>query len=150
MTKNIPTLLGILMLTLSCNLNNSRQDMYSDSKKIYDEAIDIHDEVMPMMGEIMNLQATLKSKKEEVSDQELINEINISLQNLEDAHNGMMLWMRNITIIPSSSEIESGISELPTKEEMLKIQKTSLENIKEVKIAITESIENAKALISGL
>jgi transglutaminase/protease-like cytokinesis protein 3 len=124
--------------------------MYSESENIFQEAIDIHDEVMPLMGDIMQLQSTLKSIKQTMSDEAQIEKINIALQNLENAHNAMMGWMKNITPIPDIPKNSEDISSYPTKKEMLEIQEKSLENIKKVKNAILASIDKANALISEL
>jgi hypothetical protein len=144
--------LVIILLALSCNPKNNQNDQYAEAEKIYKEAIEIHDEVMPMMGDIMKLQSILKEKKEEFSDsdREFENQINIALQNLENAHNGMMQWMRNITPIPKEEDLETGTSTLLSKEEMLEIQEKSFEEIKKVQNSILESIENARVLISEL
>jgi hypothetical protein len=136
--------------TLICCQNRDKNKVYAESEKIYKSAIDIHDEVMPMMGDIMKLQSTLKSKKEEISDGETIEKIHVALQKLENAHNSMMHWMRNVTPIPTISENDSELSDYPSEEEMLEIQQKSLDSIKEVKKAILSSIEEANTLISAL
>jgi len=140
------TIFATLAILLSCCQNN-KSEKYSDSEEVYDEAIKIHDEVMPLMGEVMELQKTLKIKKEDLSDNESIDRINISLQKLENAHNAMMVWMRNITPIPENI---SDSPENPSPEEMLKIQEKSLEDVKIVKEAILSSIDEANSLIAEL
>jgi hypothetical protein len=139
----------VLTLTLTFCKNTAKNEQYAESEKIYKMAINIHDEVMPLMGEIVELQSLLKSKKEEVTDDLSIEKINMTLQNLENAHNSMMLWMRNITPIPAMSDKDTGMtSEHPSANEMLEIQKKSLEDIKKVKEAMLTSIEEANTLIS--
>ena len=135
-----------LTVLLSCT---QRKD-FSESKKIYDESILIHDEVMPFMGKIMALQKSLKEIKENLTNEEEIIEINKSLQDLENAHQGMMNWMRTLTPIPDP-ENELPVSQKSTEiteSEMMEIQKKSLENIKNVKIMMLESIAKAEEQIS--
>jgi len=150
MEKNNILLSVLIMYTLVYCQNRAKNEVYFESKKIYKQAIEIHDEVMPLMGKIMELQSTLKARKETISDDKSIEKINIELQKLENAHNSMMLWMRNITPIPEISENESDFSTHPSAEEMLEIQQKSLDNITKVKEAILSSIENANALILEL
>jgi hypothetical protein len=140
-------LIAVLVGLLSCNQDKNK--IYSESEKIYKESIKVHDEVMPLMGKIMDLQQILKNKKEEITDEAKIDQINITLQNLENAHNTMMYWMRNLTPIPEEPKDDSDLSNLPSQEEMLKIQERSLEEIKKVKKAILESIDKAETLISS-
>ena len=140
-------LIAVLLGLQSCNPDKNK--MYSESEKIYKESIKVHDEVMPLMGKIMDLQQALKNKKEEITDEAKIDQINITLQNLENAHNAMMYWMRNLTPIPAEPKDDPDLSNLPSQEEMLRIQERSLEEIKEVKKAILESIDKAETLISS-
>jgi hypothetical protein len=146
---NIILLVVIIHPLIGCN-NQSKNGLYADSEKIYNLAIDIHDEVMPLMGDIMKLQSTLKAKKDEISDEGNIEKIDTVLQRLENAHNSMMLWMKQVTPIPEISDNNSDLSGFPSEKEMLDIQKRSLENVKKVKEAILSSIEEANALISEL
>lgn len=54
------------------------------------------------MGEIMNLQMEPNSiLSENNDDQILIEEVNLAIADLEQAHEGMMKWMRNLTKVPS-------------------------------------------------
>jgi len=141
----------VTFLIFSCDNSINRNDKYADSRKIYKEAIKIHDEVMPIMGEIMKLQKSLKSKKEKISDSQTVQEINESLQKLEDAHQSMMVWMRTLTPIPEykESEVDQSI-ELPSPDEMLEIQKSSLQSVKIVKELILSSIEEGNKLLTSL
>jgi hypothetical protein len=99
------------------------------------------------MGYIMKLQKSLKVKKEGIADRELLDKINVSLQNLENAHNSMMIWMRNITPVP---EYIADSQENLSPEEMRKIQQRSLDDVRNVKEAILKSISEANSLIAEL
>jgi hypothetical protein len=142
--------IAFVLILFSCGQRNAKEDIYLDAEKVFDQAISVHDEVMPLMGDIMKLQSTLKEKKTNLSDEETIQKINKSLQDLEDAHSLMMDWMRNITPIPEQSEVDPEASDFISSKEMLKIQEQSLEEAKEVKTAILESINEANSLINEL
>ncbi len=140
----------IVLLFVSCGQHNTKENVYLESERVFDQAIEVHDEVMPLMGDIMKLQSALKEKKDNISDEETIQKINESLQNLENAHSLMMDWMRNVTQIPDQSEVDPDASDFVSPQEMLLIQEQSLEEAKKVKIAILGSINEANSLISEL
>jgi len=140
----------IVLLTGILSCNHNKNNIYSEAEKIYDESIKVHDEVMPLMGKIMDLQQTLKNKKEEITEEAKIDQINITLQNLENAHNAMMHWMKNLAPIPEEPKDDPDSSYLPSRDEMLKIQERSLEEVKKVKEVILGSIDKAETLISSL
>ncbi len=144
------TTIAIAIFFISCDQQNSKENIYLESENVFDEAIEIHDEVMPLMGNIMKLQSSLKEKKENISNEETLLRINESLQSLEDAHSSMMDWMRNITQIPDQSDVDPEAPDFISSEEMLKIQEQSLKDVKNVKNAILTSIEQAESLIKEL
>ena len=146
----IATTIAITIFLISCDQQKSTENTYLEAEKVFDEAIEIHDEVMPLMGEIMKLQSTLKEKKENISDEETIQRINESLQYLEDSHSLMMDWMRNITQIPEQEDVDPEAADFISSDAMFKIQEQSLEDVKKVKTAILESINQANLLISNL
>lgn len=140
----------IVLFLVSCGQRDTKENIYLKAEEVFDQAISIHDEVMPLMGDIMKLQRALKEKKDNISDEETIQKINESLQNLENAHSLMMDWMRNVTRIPDQSEVDPDASDFISPQEMFKIQEQSLEEAKKVKEAILESINQANSLISEL
>jgi len=142
--------IAFVLILFSCGQRNDKENLYLDAERVFDEAINIHDEVMPLMGDIMKLQGALKERKTNISDEETIQKINKSLQNLENAHSLMMDWMRNITQIPDYMEVDPEAPDYVSPQEMLKIQEQSLEEAKKVKTAILESINQANSLIKDL
>ena len=141
---------ALSFLIISCNQQKSEDNIYLEAEQVFDKAIEIHDEVMPLMGDIMKLQSILKEKKENISEEETIREINESLQYLEDAHSSMMDWMRNLTQIPDQADTDPEAPDFISSGEMLAIQERSLEEVKKVKTAILESIEQAESMINDL
>ena len=137
-------------------LNGCKQDRYNESRIVYQEALDIHDDVMPRMGEMMNLQMELKSiLSENKDDQILIEEVNLAIVDLEQAHEGMMEWMRNLTKVPSDDANSSHPHEIhedkeadpPPPSEMLRIQQAQKNEILNVREQILNSIEAANRIL---
>ena len=147
MRKIYPVLVVVLLIVMACS--RDRKNAYSDSEKIYKEAIKMHDEVMPMMGSIMDLQAKLKSLKKESDNTGLKDTINIYLLRLENTHKSMMNWMHNLTPIPNPDEAANDPTQLPTREEMLKIQEQSLNDIKRIQQETLESINQTKKFLTN-
>lgn len=150
MKTNFAAAIAFILILISCNQRNTKENLYLDAEKVFDQAIGVHDEVMPLMGDIMKLQSTLKEKKANISDEETIQKINESLQNLENAHSLMMDWMRNITQIPDYMEVDPEAADYVSPQAMLKIQEQSLKEAEKVKTAILESINQADSLIKDL
>jgi hypothetical protein len=148
------TILFLGGVIFGCQQQKNADDPYKDSREIYGEAIEIHDEVMPKMGEIMELQKTLKSSKETLTDENVINQADSTMNDLENAYDQMMNWMRNIPRIPEFSpggnpEEVSG-EPLPDPKDLKESLIRSLEEIKKVKRHVNESIKNAEKLLESL
>lgn len=142
-------LIIVLLAAICLNACESKKDKYSEARIVYVQAIAIHDEVMPYMGKIIDLQKQLKSVKDTLTNQNEIDLINQNLQNLENAHNSMMNWMRTLTPVPADdSQIAQMELQDISSDEMIKIQEKALFNIKEVKKIMDSSIENAQELIN--
>ena len=144
----------MIFIAVSCHEKEKSELNYKEAKLIYDKAIEIHDEVMPKMGNLMQIQKSLKEVKEQITDKNLIDKIDISIQELENAHDVMMNWMRNIKRIPETDDIKTldkqELELLPTPEEMEEIQSKSLEEIKKIKETVYSSIKNAEFLLASL
>lgn len=140
----------LIVLCIECQPRKSMENIYADSEKIFNESLRIHDEVMPKMGEIIGLQTALRDRKKQMKDKETIDRINHVLQDLENAHNGMMQWMHNVPILPKNTDMSAGSENIPSAKEMRKIQEESLEQIKNVQMAILKSIQDANDLMTAL
>ena len=149
--KNITLIIfSLIFIGAGCNQKKGANSMYSDSEEIFKESMRIHDEVMPKMSELIGLQTALRSGKKDLTDTQRIDRINQVLQELENAHKGMMLWMRSVTIIPKNPDMNAGYENLLSAEEMLEIQEESLAQIKSVQLAIHKSIKDANELLADL
>lgn len=154
LTNYLSAALFFCVVIFGCNKQKNSGDQYKDSREIYDEALKIHDEVMPKMGTIMQLQKSLKTNKESLTDKTVLNQVDSALNALDNAYDQMMKWMRNLPRIPEydptgkSNELSAEPS--PDPEEMKEFQLKSLEDIKKVKADVNESIKNAEEILESL
>lgn len=117
------------MIIASCNSIN-------EVEKLKTEVMAIHDEVMPEMGNLMNLKSQLKEKSSELDsldDSGDLEQLNLLIQNLEEADEAMMDWMRNYK--DPSNEM--------TENQALEYLKEKMKSIQEVKEKINTSKANA-------
>lgn len=143
--KIIKTLfIAIISLTiLSCSNSSS-----SSSKEFYTllmEVFEVHDEMMPQMGKLSELRQQLEKKVEEDTMNAITYEDAIT--DLEDAHTGMMDWMKDFgEEFPYKEDRLEGMDEDEILEsiEKMKKQKVSVEDMKQKMI---DSMENAKAIL---
>lgn len=143
--KIIKTLfIAIISLTiLSCSNSSS-----SSSKEFYTllmEVFEVHDEMMPQMGKLSELRQQLEKKVEEDPMNAITYEDAIT--DLEDAHKGMMDWMKDFgEEFPYKEDRLEGMDEDEILEsiEKMKKQKVSVEDMKQKMI---DSMENAKAIL---
>ncbi len=143
--KIIKTLfIAIISLTiLSCSNSSS-----SSSKEFYTllmEVFEVHDEMMPQMGKLSELRQQLEKKVEEDPMNAITYEDAIT--DLEDAHTGMMDWMKDFgEEFPYKEDRLEGMDEDEILEsiEKMKKQKVSVEDMKQKMI---DSMENAKAIL---
>jgi hypothetical protein len=152
--KYVAAFLLMAGMMLSCNNLKDSGDVYEDSREIYHQAIEIHDEVMPKMGYIMQLQKSLKATRDNLADENVKIQVDSAINELENAYDRMMTWMRNIPRIPeynpNGNPEEMKGESLPDPGELKKSQQASLEEIKKVKVEIHESIDHAEKLLESL
>ncbi len=101
------------------------------------EVMAVHDEVMPEMGNLMNLKSQLKEKisnRDSLEGFANLEELNLLIQNLEEAGEAMMDWMRNYK--DPSGEM--------TEDHALEYLKEKMKSIKEVRRQINTSKAEAK------
>ncbi|MCH7413673.1 hypothetical protein MM213_09265 [Belliella sp. R4-6] len=85
----------LVFTTISCG-----SDKVDQNQMLRDEVITIHDEVMPHMGELKSLRKKIDSKansleeEDTVANSEKILELRLLAKDLDDAFDGMFVWMR--------------------------------------------------------
>lgn len=132
--KKLSFLFLVLVLVSSCG---NGYDAEAEKNKIFD----VHDEVMPKMGELMNLKRKV-TEKADALEEEQANELRELANELDDASESMMSWMRDWS--KNSAEylnMKNGADE----------QKTYLagemKKVEEVKKSINEALSKAKAAL---
>ena len=131
--KKYLSLLIIPFLFSACNQH----------EKIYDEVMEIHDEAMAKMDQIMELKTQLNEQVETLqadtlSDQSLkIDKMNSLVQNLEEADEAMMSWMR---------EFHNDYEEV-AKSEIMDYLEEQKERITDVGKQMNEAIAEAEAYL---
>ncbi len=110
-------------------------------EQLYDEVITLHDEVMPKMGELMKLKNLLEEAE---VPEEMQADATQAAQSLENAHEGMMVWMSDLQELNKKNEADmahedfmQGLSELKTE-------------MQAVRDSTAASIERANTLLANL
>ena len=138
----------LMLLTLSaCSQNTDEKKEATGTldavEKKRSEVMAVHDEIMPGMGTLMNLKKQLKEKAAAMDsaqsiDQEQLVSIQVSIEQLEEADEAMMQWMRTYKDPADSVNENEAIAYLELKEQ----------EIHEVKEKMQESEAAAKALLN--
>lgn len=139
-------------LMTSCGNNEDREKI----QEKHEDVMEIHDEVMPMMKDVRGLKADLTAKAEELSKNDSLNqydntvrEMKIIIQQLEEADEAMMTWMRAYDKPTKDDEVNEALQYLENQEEKVRTVKSKILNSVEVAEnqlkAIDELIENNQA-----
>lgn len=116
-----------LALITSCKeeVTEAQKDL-SDKISQYDalkkEAMEVHDDVMPKMGTLMELKGQLK---EQAQDSTMNSEYAVAQEKLQEAHDGMMEWMRDYSDkfpygTPAPETLEALNQKMPILEQEVK------------------------------
>ncbi|MEM8967016.1 MAG: hypothetical protein AAGE93_11410 [Bacteroidota bacterium] len=124
----------------------------TQAQEIYDEAIVVHDEVMPRMDEMMRLRRTVQQQMDSlqqvdsVAYADTLQQMQTIVQNLKEADDAMMQWMRNTVGVPTQEELQSPDPVDTTN--IIQVQQQQKAAIEQVKQQMESSIEEAKALLN--
>lgn len=163
--KNIILTLLVATLMISCESRKGNTEANEvTAQSVYQEAMRIHDEVMPRMDEMYQMEGRLKTLKDSLLSDSVVNAQKISfvrekLSALETANKAMMDWMHHVRDVPgataptghehhSSGHSDDGTLK-ETPEELLKIQQDQKQRIEEVRGAMVKSIEEARKLLTN-
>jgi hypothetical protein len=110
----------------------------SPTKALEDSVMAVHNEVMPKLDNIFKLTESLKDKVAKTPDMPdpKKKEIEAAIDSLNNASEGMMVWMRKFT--PPAPTDDPQAARAYLKQEMVKVER--------VKADILSSIERGKAL----
>ena len=128
------------------------------AQTIYAEAIAVHDEVMPRMDELMQLRQKLELRVTSMQEQpeedyaDSLQQMQTAIQNLRDADEAMMQWMRSVQKVPGADETseyqdELNATVLTDTVGLVQRQLAQKEAIQEVKQQMEQSITEAERLI---
>ena len=141
MKQQIYLLSLILLFCLnSCGDGQQNQNEGEVSQEeLYDEVMAVHDEVMPRMGDLMNYQSQLKGKIDSLPEgqAEETESLQSVVDELEEAHDAMMGWMRNF-----NRDYEG-----MTEEEVMEYLRQEKEKIEEVKEKMNSALQEAESAV---
>jgi hypothetical protein len=130
-TSIVAMALGLLIF--ACNNSSQIENLQKEVMTIHD------DEAMPRMSEISTLRRGLRSllAEDESLDSLTVAEINVVIQQLEDANEAMMVWMR---------EYNTSMDDM-TDEQKLSYLQAELVSIKTVRDEMLASIAAGEAIL---
>ena len=149
---SIKTMKYFVMLFVSIILITSCQEETPKEVKIFDDKMEktiaIHDSVMPKMSNINDMISKLEQKKDSLSESK---KVQAAKEDLKQAHDQMMTWMKNLSNTFTAEQINQGIQ---TREaDSLKKALKDLDKLKKeaenMQKAINSSIKQAEDLLSG-
>jgi C4-type Zn-finger protein len=112
-----------------------------NGEALVNEVLNIHDEVMPKIGEVMSLRKKVLDKVEGSTNPDELRDIALSL---EEAQQGMMLWMNDW-----SKNSAPFIKNEATEEEKMNYLNAEKERVTKVKEDINNSIAKAKEALKN-
>lgn len=91
--------ISLFTLGLIIFLNACGPDLVEENKKMREQLIAVHDEVMPQMGNLKSLEKKATQEIEGLSTQEPVDSLKIEnlkslAYDLDQAYEGMFIWMR--------------------------------------------------------
>jgi hypothetical protein len=92
-------IIPLLILGLFLSLNACGPNLVKENKKMREQLIAVHDEVMPQIGKLKSLEKKATQKVEKLSSQEPVDSLQIEnlkalAFDLNQAYEGMFVWMR--------------------------------------------------------
>ena len=137
MKKILFALLAIFCLN-SCKTDKKDSEETAQMKKV----IAIHDEVMPKMGRLSNLAGELKAR---IDSTEQNGEYAEALNELQEAHESMMTWMKGFGERFEADEIAMEKKLTPQKKVWLDEEE---EKVMAMQEKVNSSIAKAEALLN--
>ncbi|MGB3848454.1 MAG: hypothetical protein WA958_00690 [Tunicatimonas sp.] len=161
MNRYFFSFLSIALIFSSCQTTTTTEadPTLERAQEIYAEAIAVHDEVMPRMDEIMQLRQKLQLRVTSMQEQpeedyaDSLQQMQTAIENLQQADQAMMQWMRSVQKVPGLDEVSSdyqdelNATELTDTVGLIQRQLAQKEAIEEVKQQMEQSIAEAEVLI---
>jgi hypothetical protein len=137
------SLISFLLVSILFACNTQTETRYEDEPSytdedinaMHDEVMAIHDEVMPKMEDLFNERQRLTSKLETITDSAQADIIRTSIQELTEADESMMQWMREFNPREFEDDPEALVSYYAKEKE----------RIEDVRTIVITSLENASS-----
>ena len=152
--KHLPfvTLTFIIVLLGGCqsSTTSSEEAAVGRAQEIYSETMTLHDEVMPRMGELVQLRqelgATADSLREEdsVAYADTVDQMQAVAQDLAQADQNMMQWMRSVEKVPSADSLAAVPADTARLIQVQQEQKAAMEQVQQ---QMDNSITQARRLL---
>lgn len=143
--KYLRFILPVFMFVALVACGDKQTSDVANFYKIFHEVNDVHDEMMPQMGTLSELRRELEEKIE--ASEEALPEYEKAVQDLADARQSMMDWMKDFgKEFPYMENRMDGLNaeQILDHIERIKLQKVSVDAMKD---KMVESMENAKAIL---
>ena len=138
----------ILFVLISCSNNNN---LHLSNLDLLDDIMVEHDELMMEMKDLKNLKNGLSNKMEENLEDQYQDRAKIVIDNLDDAHNSMMSFMKEFSDVfpfdnyPMSKEKYKNMSD-----EELKDVNDKLKSFQDKIIVVSEKFSSSKQRASRM
>ena len=142
------TIFLFALFSVSCLFNcggGTKESHEAVEQKLWDDMMVIHDKVMPSMGDIFKYSKSLQTYLDttEAVDPGLRTEIEGTIEQLNQADDGMMDWM-------AALKQPAELKKTKSQQEVIEYLKSESEKIKVVKQKMEESIEAGREMVNKL
>ena len=138
----------ILFFLISCSNNNN---LHLSNLELLDDIMVEHDELMMEMKDLKNLKNALSNKMEENLEDQYQDRAKIVIDNLDDAHNSMMSFMKEFSdVFPFDSYPMSKEKHKNMSDEELKDVNNKLKSFQDKIIIVSEKFSSSKQRASRM
>ena len=138
----------ILFFLISCSNNNN---LHLSNLELLDDIMIEHDELMMEMKDLKNFKNALGNKMEGNLDDQYKDSAKIVIDNLDDAHNSMMSFMKEFSdVFPFDSYPMSKEKHKNMSDEELKDVNNKLKSFQDKIIIVSEKFSSSKQRASRM
>ena len=138
----------ILFFLISCSNNNN---LHLSNLELLDDIMIEHDELMMEMKDLKNFKNGLSNKMEENLEDQYKDRAKIVIDNLDDAHNSMMSFMKEFSdVFPFDSYPMSKEKHKNMSDEELKDVNNKLKSFQDKIIIVSEKFSSSKQRASRM
>ena len=138
----------ILFFLISCSNNNN---LHLSNLELLDDIMIEHDELMMEMKDLKNFKNALGNRMEENLEDQFKDRAKIVIDNLDDAHNSMMSFMKEFSdVFPFDSYPMSKEKHKNMSDEELKDVNNKLKSFQDKIIIVSEKFSSSKQRASRM